>query len=82
MGSGPGGWAGPAGAGAKAGFDWQGCVNYRVSENTCRNTCLARMACPVGPEHRYTEDQMAYHYGVSLRSILAEGWARGGHSGR
>ena len=67
----------PAGAVAKAGFDWQLCVNHRVAEASCRATCLARVACPVGQEHRYTDEQMAYHYGISLRTILAEGWAEG-----
>ena len=60
---------------AKSGFDWQACVDYRVAENTCRDTCLARQACPVGPDHRYSREQMGYHYRISLRTILAEGWA-------
>jgi len=67
----------PAGVVAKAGFGWQGCVDFRVREAPCRATCLAREACPVGAEFRYAPEQMAYHYEVSLRTILAEGWARG-----
>ena len=73
----------PAGAVNKGGFDWQLCVNHRaaeersrVAEETCRETCLARMACPVAAQYRYSDEQMAYHYGVSLRTILAEGWAK------
>ena len=66
----------PAGVVAKAGFGWQGCVDFRVREAPCRATCLARQACPVGVEFRYGPEQMAYHYEVSLRTILAEGWAQ------
>ncbi|MCZ6843165.1 MAG: hypothetical protein O7G32_10075 [SAR324 cluster bacterium] len=66
----------PAGVVAKERFDWQGCVSYRVHEQPCRSTCLARMACPVGTEYRYGGEQMAYHYNASLRMIEAGGWAK------
>lgn len=66
----------PVGAVKKTGFDWQTCVTHRVAEETCRETCLARMACPVAPQYRYSGEQMAYHYGISLRTILSEGWAK------
>lgn len=72
----------PARAVAKSGFDWQACVNHRVAEETCKETCLARLACPVGREFRYTQEQTAYHYGISLRTIIAEGWAQTGKKGK
>ena len=61
----------PAGAVAKEAFDWRACVDYRVAEQPCRATCLARMACPVGTEYRYGKAQTAYHYSASLRMIEA-----------
>jgi epoxyqueuosine reductase len=46
------------------------CLQYRQQENSlCKDTCLARLSCPVGSEHRYTEQQMNYHYGQSMRLI-------------
>jgi hypothetical protein len=60
----------PAQAVDKEGFRWGDCVDYRVREAPCRETCLARQACPVGPDFRYGPDQLAYHYGASLRMIL------------
>lgn len=35
----------------------------------CQDRCLARNACPVGAEHRYTDAQTAYHYLQSLPVI-------------
>lgn len=35
----------------------------------CMDRCLARQACPVGGEHRYTQAQTAYHYLQSLPMI-------------
>jgi epoxyqueuosine reductase len=48
------------------------CVAHRLAEeSTCAHQCLARLACPVAPEHRYAPAQIAYHYGVSLRFLQA-----------
>lgn len=63
----------PSGAVALAGFDWETCADFRVNARTCRETCPARLACPVGSQYRYGEEQMRYHYGASLRMI--ERWA-------
>jgi hypothetical protein len=62
----------PAGAVSKSGFDWQRCAAYRLAEPTCKETCLARLACPVGTAYRYGPEQMAYHYRASLREIEAQ----------
>nr|WP_314859148.1 hypothetical protein [uncultured Undibacterium sp.] len=46
------------------------CVSYRQQENSrCKDTCVARVSCPVASEHRYSEQQINYHYGRSMRVI-------------
>ncbi len=52
------------------------CVTYRCeSLSSCASTCLARLACPIAQEYRYTEDQMAFHYDRSMLS--AKQWVAG-----
>lgn len=63
-----GGW-GPPGAGLPM------CVDHRLGAgSSCADRCLARQACPVGTEHRYTDGQQAYHYLQSLPALRA--WVR------
>lgn len=46
------------------------CVTHRTApHSSCAHRCLARLACPVAPQHRYTDDQIRYHYAHSLRII-------------
>jgi len=46
------------------------CMDERLRGGSpCASTCLARLACPVMAEERYTEEQIAYHYGRSLETI-------------
>ena len=61
----------PVGAlSADAPPDVGGCVDYRMgNDSVCAYTCLARLACPEGADHRYDEDQIRYFYGRSLDSI-------------
>lgn len=48
----------------------QTCLDFRKqSVSPCEDRCLARNACPVGARHRYTEEQVAYHYLQSMRMI-------------
>jgi hypothetical protein len=54
---------------AKDAFSWPACIGFRRSQAPCRETCLAREACPAGAEFRYGRDQLAYHYTASLRMI-------------
>ncbi|MBC7173450.1 MAG: hypothetical protein H5U40_13505 [Polyangiaceae bacterium] len=62
----------PAGALTGDALDLQRCIAYRrLPGSPCRETCLARTSCPVGAEHRYTDEQLHYHYGRSMRSIEA-----------
>jgi epoxyqueuosine reductase len=53
-------------------FDVEGCARHRLRRGSpCADRCLARMACPYFPEHRYTLPQMRYHYGRSLETLRA-----------
>lgn len=48
------------------------CIDYRLGESSpCRHQCLARLACPVGSDHRYTPEQIDYHYARSWQAIRA-----------
>lgn len=48
------------------------CLAYRLApESRCALTCRARLACPVAPEHRYEDAQLAHSYGESLRMLKA-----------
>lgn len=60
----------PAGAVTNQAFALDKCLAYRQSaDSACQFTCLARIACPVGREHRYSADQLRHCYGISLRMI-------------
>jgi hypothetical protein len=60
----------PAGAMAGGGFALDKCVRYRREPaSRCRRTCIARISCPVGSAHRYSEEQMAHSYSISLQAI-------------
>ncbi len=53
-------------------FNLSKCLNYRrQTDSACKNTCVARVSCPVGSEHRYSDAQMSYHYGRSMKMIAA-----------
>ncbi|MCW8983559.1 MAG: hypothetical protein OQK13_05910 [Gammaproteobacteria bacterium] len=59
----------PGGA-LEDGFELQRCVGYRkLKGSNCKDRCLARMSCPVAPQHRYSEEQIRYHYSISMRMI-------------
>ena len=48
------------------------CVSYRLeSDSSCADRCLARLACPVGQDWRYDENQLAYHGRRSLDALRA-----------
>lgn len=60
----------PPGALDDGKFNLEKCLGYRQQvDSPCKNTCLARCACPVAGEHRYTDEQMQYHYGRSMKMI-------------
>lgn len=61
----------PAGALAGITFDLMKCVNYRILPSSrCKATCVARVSCPVGVEHRYDDDQLQHTYSISLKAIV------------
>ncbi|HVN63139.1 MAG TPA: hypothetical protein VMT58_00770 [Candidatus Binataceae bacterium] len=51
-----------------AGWDIPKCLAYRVeAEADCAPQCHARANCVLGPEHRYPDDELAYHQIRALR---------------
>lgn len=60
----------PANALDNGELNFNGCIDYRKQEKSiCKDVCLARVNCPVGSEYRYTDEQINYHYGVSMKTI-------------
>jgi epoxyqueuosine reductase len=53
-----------------AGWDIPKCLTHRVEiEPDCAPRCHARAGCVLGPEHRYPDDELAYHQMRSLRAM-------------
>ena len=60
----------PAGALENERFDLKKCIGYRKqADSKCKATCLARISCAVGNEHRYCEEQIRHTYSISMRAI-------------
>jgi len=60
----------PAGALEGARFSLEKCVAYRKQpQSACRCTCLARVSCPVGSQHKYSSEQLQHTYSISLKMI-------------
>lgn len=61
----------PADAVSTAGnFQAGACFSQRLmADSSCGDRCHSRLACPYFVEHRYSDEQMGYHYGLSLASI-------------
>lgn len=60
----------PVGAVRPERFDVDGCARYRLGgQSPCADRCLARLACPFFPEHRYSLPQVQYHYRHSLATL-------------
>jgi hypothetical protein len=52
------------------GWDIPKCLTHRVEvEHDCQPRCHARAGCVLGPEHRYPDDELAYHQMRSLRAM-------------
>ena len=61
----------PADALSSGELNLDACVNFRKqTDSTCRNSCIARVSCPVGEEFRYSDEQIQYHYAVSMKTIV------------
>jgi hypothetical protein len=60
----------PAAAMNGGSFALDKCTAYRLQlSSRCKATCLARVSCPVGNAHRYSDEQMQHCYSISLREI-------------
>ena len=60
----------PAKAVSDGPFDLKKCVAYRKQPaSLCRETCQARISCPVASEHRYDDEQIRHTYSISMRMI-------------
>lgn len=65
----------PAGALDGAIFSLEKCLAWRKQPaSPCRYTCLARCACPVAGEQRYSDEQLRHTYAISLR-MIEQGYA-------
>jgi epoxyqueuosine reductase QueG len=52
------------------GWDIPRCLTHRVEvEADCASRCHARVACVIGPEHRYPDDELEYHHRRALSSM-------------
>jgi epoxyqueuosine reductase len=55
---------------APNGWDIPKCLTHRVEvEPDCASRCHARAGCVLGPEHRYPDDELAYHQMRALRAM-------------
>jgi epoxyqueuosine reductase len=60
----------PAGALEDGRFELRKCIAYRKQDGSlCKATCVARISCPVGDEHRYCDEQICHSYTISMRAI-------------
>ncbi|MEM7008570.1 MAG: hypothetical protein AAF462_05475 [Thermodesulfobacteriota bacterium] len=53
---------------SESGWDWHSCMQYRISDSTCKSFCASRLACPYGEDERYTMEQIQYHQEFVLKS--------------
>ena len=59
-----------AGADGGQGFALQRCIDSRRQpDSACRATCVARLACPVAADARYSAAQLRHSYSISLAMI-------------
>jgi hypothetical protein len=64
----------PAGAVDAAGWSVPRCAGYRArSDDPCATRCHARVACVLGPEHRYPDEALAYHQSRAREPLLRAG---------
>jgi epoxyqueuosine reductase QueG len=61
----------PVGAVSVAtGWDLRKCLTHRVEvEADCESRCHSRVACVLGPQHVYPDDELAYHHRRALRAM-------------
>jgi epoxyqueuosine reductase len=60
----------PRAIGFPNGWDIPRCTTHRVEvETDCATRCHARAGCVIGPEHRYSDEQLAYHQKRALAAM-------------
>lgn len=60
----------PAGALDTEELNLDECIKFRKQKDSiCRFSCRARVSCPVGSAFRYSDEQIQYHYAVSMKAI-------------
>ncbi|HXG31509.1 MAG TPA: hypothetical protein VNK81_07670 [Thermodesulfobacteriota bacterium] len=59
----------PAGTVSKNGWDYRACMGFRLRDDTCRDNCSSRRACPYGKGHEYSEEQLSYHHRFVLKRV-------------
>jgi hypothetical protein len=58
----------PSAAVTAAGWDVEACMaTSGRSDDPCAAACHSRLACVVGPEHRYPLAALAHHHGAARR---------------
>jgi hypothetical protein len=60
----------PGSAVARSGFSIPGCHAHRFRAEPCRLSCASRIACVRGPEHRYRDEELAFHMAASMPKHL------------
>ncbi len=43
-------------------FNLTACVRFHQVSDACERTCHTRAACPIGAQHRYSAEEITYHY--------------------
>lgn len=51
----------PAGALDDGAWNVEICTKFHAEDTRCERSCAARLACPIGQEHRYLPEHYAYH---------------------
>jgi len=52
-----------------SGWDWESCMRFRISDETCSKSCASRRACPYGKTEQYSDEQLHYHHKFVLKSV-------------
>lgn len=52
-------------------LSFERCAAERLTAPACATSCAARLACPVGLDHRYPREQLAFHMTAALVQLRA-----------
>ena len=59
----------PANTISTSGWNWESCMKFRISDETCAKSCASRRACPYGKAEQYSQEQLHYHHKFVLKSV-------------